>query len=283
MEKLLKQLQEGQSSFSPAQRAVAQYITERHGEIPFLTISDVAERTGTSEATVSKFCNELGLSGFSGLKRLIGAHVNSSLSLNSKLARAARSLREENIFERVVSDDVRNIEMTLGNPTNQSNLHPLLDMIDAARNVYTVGARTSAFFADLLAFKLRQQDVNVMNVDFGVGDHVDKMLMIRPGDLVIAFSFSRFTRDVVKMIRMLKEKGVAVVLITGDGLSPAYQYADLVFTCTTGAESYVASYSSVLSLTNLILTARALRHKERVEQYLSELENSLVEFDTFYP
>ena len=91
MEKLLKQLQEGQASFSPAQRAVAQYITERHGEIPFLTISDVAERTGTSEATVSKFCNELGLSGFSGLKRLIGAHVNSSLSLNSKLARAARS------------------------------------------------------------------------------------------------------------------------------------------------------------------------------------------------
>ena len=282
MQRLLKQLQEKQSEFSPAQKVIADYIAKRYSDIPFQTISQIAEFTGTSEPTISKFCNELGFSGFSGLKRLVSEYVNSSLPLNHKLEHSAKGLEETDIVDAILDCDIRNIQATLQNPANRHNIQPLLSMIDLARRVYTLGGRTAAFFAGVTAFKLRQQDVSVSNIDFGVGDYIDKMMMIRPGDLVIAFSFSRYTKDIIQMIQSLKQRGVSIVLITGEGLSPAYEYADLVFTCCTDSRSYVASYTSCLSLINTILMVRALRHKERIEAYLQELEKNFEKFDMFY-
>ena len=270
-----------QERFSPSQKAVAEYIMKHYSDIPFQTITQIAEITSTSETTVSKFCTELGFSGFSGLKHLVGEYVNSSLSLNSKLEHVAKSLEEASIAEEILASEIRNIQATLKNSDNCQHIQPFIDMIDAAKHVYTIGARTSSFLAGITAFKLRQQDVSVSNIEWGVGDYIDKMMMIRPGDLVIAFSFSRFTKNTIKMVRLLKQRGISIVLITGEGLSPAYESADLVFACKTVSRSYVASYTACLSLIDAILVTRAIKHKDHIEAYLQELETNFQEFDFF--
>ncbi len=281
MQQLLKQLQEMQDSFSPSQKAVAEYIMKYYSDIPFQTITQIAEITATSETTVSKFCKELGFSGFSGLKHLVSNYVNSSLSLNSKLEHVAKSLKEASILDEILSSEINNIQVTLQNSNNCDQIQPFIDMIDRAKHVYTIGARTSSFLAGIAAFKLRQQDVSASNIEWGVGDYIDKMMMIRPGDLVIAFSFSRFTKNTVKMVRLLKQRGIPIVLITGEGLSPAYEASDLVFVCKTESRSYVASYTACLSLINTILITRAIYHKDHIEAYLQELETNFEEFDIF--
>ncbi|MBU5626957.1 MurR/RpiR family transcriptional regulator [Oscillibacter sp. MSJ-2] len=281
MQKLLRQLQESQSEFSPAQKAVADYIVSHYMDIPFQTISQIAQLTGTSETTISKFCNELGFSGFSGFKRLAAEYVNNALPINNRLENTAASMEEGDAVSEIMRYDIDDIQATLKNPANLANIQPFLAMVDQARHVYTLGGRSASFFAAFFAFKLRQQDVNVSNIEFGVGDYVDKMMMIRPGDLVIAFSFSRYTKKVVEMVRRLKQRGVSIVLLTSEGLSPAFEYADLVFTCRTVSRSYVASYTACLSLLNTLLITRALRHKVRMEEYLKELERNLMDFDMF--
>ena len=76
MQNLLQTIQENQTSYSPAQKAIADYIIAHYIDIPFQTITQIGQATGTSETTISKFCSELGLSGFSGLKRLASDYVN---------------------------------------------------------------------------------------------------------------------------------------------------------------------------------------------------------------
>lgn len=281
MQDLLNLLQSRQSEFSPAQKAVADYILKHYADIPFRSISQVAELTGTSEPTVSKFCNELGFSGFSGLKHRIAEHVSQGIHLNDRLQRSAMEVRSSDALVQTADRDAENIRLTLSNPANGEALERLLPMLDQARNLYTIGTRTSAFFSGLLAFKLRQQGLCVNAIELGVNDYMDKLLMVGPEDLVIAFSFPRFARATVKMLRVLKQRGVPIVLITGDGLTPAFDCADLTFTCVMDSSSYVASYSACLSLINAILLTRALEHKDQVEKRLQELEDYFEEFGMF--
>ena len=281
MQDLLNLLQSRQSEFSPAQKAVADYILKHYADIPFRSISQVAELTGTSEPTVSKFCNELGFSGFSGLKHCIADHVSQGIHLNDRLQRSAMELRSSDALGQTADRDSENIRLTLSNPANAAALETLLPMLDRARNIYTIGARTAAFFSGLLAFKLRQQGLCVHAIDLGVNDYMDKLLMVGPEDLIVAFSFPRFSRATVKMLRVLKQRGVPIVLITGDGLTPAFDCADLTLTCVMDSTSYVASYSACLSLINAILLTRALEHTEQVEENLQALERCFEEFELF--
>ena len=281
MRELLERLQAMQDTFSPSKKSVAEYVLKHYEYIPFQTISQIATLTSTSEATISKLCKELGFNGFAELKNLIGQSVNSSLTMNRKLVKVARDLNESSLLESVLDNEILNIQSTLRNEENARLIPKAISLIDSAKHVYTIGGRTSAFFAGLFAFKLRQQDINVSHIDWGIGDYIEKVMMIRPGDLVIAFSFSRFTKNTVKILKLLKEKNVSIILITGEGLSPAYQYANLVFVCRTDFLSYVASYTACLSLINAILVARAVQHKEHVEKYLSELESNFELFDIF--
>lgn len=281
MHQLLRQLQEMQHDFSPSKKSIAEYILKHYADIPFQTISQVAALTSTSEATITKLCKELGFSGFSGLKGLIGQHVNASLTMDSKLHRVARNLGEESVLESILASEILNIQTTLQNENNVRLIPSFISLIDTANHVYTIGGRTSAFFAGLFAFKLRQQDMNVSHIEWGVGDYIEKAMMIRPGDLVIAFSFARFTKNTIKILKLLKAKNISIVLITGEGLSPAYEYADLVFVCQTDTHSYVASYTACLSLINAILVTRAIKHKTHFESYLRELESNFELFDIF--
>ena len=201
--------------------------------------------------------------------------------MNNRFENSATGLDEVSAIDEIMQCDMENIQATLCNTSNRAKIQTLLEMIDSAHNIYTIGGRSSSFFAGFFAFKLRQQDVCVQHIDFGAGDDIDKMMMIRPGDLVIAFSFPRYTKRVLEILKYVKAKGISIVLITGESLSPAFQYAELVFSCRITSQSYVASYVACLSLINVILMTRALDHKKDMEKDLKELEENLRQFDMF--
>jgi len=224
----------------------------------------------------------LGFSGFSEMKQHIADRINHAMPMPGRLACSAVNTTETNAIHEIIRCDTENIERTLSDPTLSASLQQLLDRIDNAGKICAVGGRSSGFFAAFLAFKLRQQDLQVSHLDLGIGDYPDKMMMMQPGDLAIIFSFPRYSKTVIKLTELLHRRGVSIVLITTDALSPCYPYADQVLTCRTSSISYVASFSGCLSLINAIVLTRALRHRERTEEWLTGLEQSLEEFDMLY-
>src|SRR6185312_7681478 len=53
---------------SPAERRVAQVIIDEAATAAHLTISDLADRAGSSETTVIRFCRAMGFGGYSELR-----------------------------------------------------------------------------------------------------------------------------------------------------------------------------------------------------------------------
>ncbi|GAA3085409.1 hypothetical protein GCM10020000_84860 [Streptomyces olivoverticillatus] len=61
----------GSHRLSPAQRRIAQYITDHPTEAAFLSITDLAERVGVSQPSVTRFATSLGFTGYPALREAL--------------------------------------------------------------------------------------------------------------------------------------------------------------------------------------------------------------------
>ena len=59
------------NALSRQQRLIADYLLDHLQEVPFLSVPQLAERAGASEATVVRFCRSIGFKGFSDMKMAV--------------------------------------------------------------------------------------------------------------------------------------------------------------------------------------------------------------------
>jgi len=121
----------------------------------------------------------------------------------------------------------------------------------------------------------------VYELNTGSGDYLDRLSMIADDDLVIAFSFPRYTSQIVHGLRDLRQTGVPIVLITDTGLSPAHPYADLAFHCNVSSSYYFPCLSGCLALINAICRAAGASRKQQVSEHIQKLESKLLEQGVF--
>lgn len=189
---------------------------------------------------------------------------------------------EEDILSSVgMEEDITAIRTTLTDPANRENVTKLMDMMDEAENVYVIGGRASGIMAMLFANMLRYLGLKIHELSLGTGDYLDRCSMVEKEDLVIAFSFPRYTSYVVSELEDLHQRGVPVALITDTGLSPAIPYSELVLQCAVSSGGYFPCYSSCLSLINAISRLYSTTRKKTVAGHLRQLERKLLDQGIF--
>jgi DNA-binding MurR/RpiR family transcriptional regulator len=80
-------------------------------------------------------------------------------------------------------------------------------MIIKNRWVWVVGLRGSYAVAHDFNYKLKQIFRKSTLIEMGAGDYFETLEMIQPENLVIGFSFSRFTKTTVDIIKEGKKRG----------------------------------------------------------------------------
>lgn len=279
--KLLNRIRQEQENFSAAQRAVAAYVVENYAQIPFLSITMLAQNIGVSENTIVKFCNNLGFQKFSELKNVFAGYVHSELSLSNKFSDGKLDGTLNDCFAQGLEDDISSIQLTLNNPANQENLPKLLKMIDEAQHIYITGGRSSAMLAGILVNILRFLNLKVHEVNFGVGDYLDRLSMVTQDDLLIVISLPRYTAQVINALKDLHARNIPIALITDTGLSPASPYATLSFYCNVKSSYFFPSMAGCLSLISVICRSAAVNRKQDSVQYLRSLERYLLDQGVF--
>jgi DNA-binding MurR/RpiR family transcriptional regulator len=92
----LEIIRQNVAAMTPAERAIAQYIISNQASVVYLTARQLAEQAGVSDASVVRFCQSLGYSGFKELRLRIALaaqasepyarHADSDVSIESKVA-----------------------------------------------------------------------------------------------------------------------------------------------------------------------------------------------------
>ncbi|HPF19433.1 MAG TPA: MurR/RpiR family transcriptional regulator [Bacillota bacterium] len=276
IEELLNHIREEQENFSSAQRQVALFVIDNYFQIPFLSITSLAEKIGVSDSTVIKFCNRLGYTRFTEFKRAISECAHTELVMSNKLLENSADPMNDEFMATVMKEDIASIEATLTSSINKESLLKLIPIINSAKHIYITGGRSSTYFAGLFAAMLRYLGLKVYDIESAGGDYLDRIAMIEKEDLLIAISLPRYTAQVVNIVKILHEKGVPVVLLTDTGLSPAYPYADIAFHCSVGSSYYFPCNAGSLSIISVICRAVSAARKNDASLHIRQLEQSLL-------
>ena len=281
MKSILDKIYTEYKTFTPSQKKVAEYLTQHLDDALILKASQLAKKAGVSEATFTRFITRLGFSGFSEFKREIGNFIIQGNSTAERLAESAQTFGiSESVFLEILRGDIENIHKITNGISNEL-FEKAVGKLSSAKSIYLLGLRSSYALAFYLAFNLRFFLKSVTLIKPGIGDIPEQVLSAGKGDVLIALSFKRFTRDVVNIVEKIKRKKTYIIAITNSHLSPIAQLADMSLVVETEIPTYIESFTAPMSLLNAFITAVALKKKKQALPALTKLETEFKEFETY--
>ena len=177
--------------------------------------------------------------------------------------------------------NVENIRHTLDG-ISRSDFHDAVEAIVKAKNVYIIGVRSSAMLANFLSYSLQMIFDNVRLIDTTAGSELfQQMMAIGEGDVMVAISFPRYSKRVIKAVEFARRAGADVIALTDSAESPIAPSAQQVLIAQSDMASYVDSLVAPLSLLNAIIVAVSRAREEEVRERLEKLEHIWDEYDVY--
>lgn len=211
---------------------IAGYILQQPAQVVQLPVKKLALEIGVSEATIIRFCKKIGYAGLLNLKADLKRELldDSDLSLPSS----------PDIFLYDSRNDVaQKIALTIETSTRETIgllemkiVKPVIERFLSARRVMFVG-----FGASGLAALEARDKMNRLGIDSEA--FTDRFTMtlklanLKEDDLVVAFSHSGETPEVVNAFRLAQKKGAWTLAITHSPHSPLTELAK-TFWLTSG-------------------------------------------------
>jgi len=210
-------------SLRESERKIADYILASPEEIIYLSITELADRTDTSEATVIRFAQRLGYSGYAALKialtmdRRDGAPpLPSDLRPEAGLTSLKRKIIQANIES--LNDTMQVLE--------DEALAQAVEVLTNAARIEAYGVGGSAVVAHDAYFMLMQIGLPIIAL---TDPHLQMMsaVQLRKGDMALAISLSGSTRDTIEALQAARDAGATCMCITRYARSPITRVAHI--------------------------------------------------------
>jgi len=193
------------------------------------TIQELAERTGVSAPSITRFVSKIGFAGYQEFQRQLITELREGRRSPLDL-KATERLGNRNTF---LADYVRRTGERLAEMAGavpQEQFDRILALVaDPARSVFLLGGRISDSIAALLAVHLKQIRPKVHQLPPNPEHWPDHLLQIRKQDVLILFDFRRYQQDLARLAEMVAAKRQpSIVLITDKWMSPIARHSDHV-------------------------------------------------------
>ncbi|WP_413760166.1 MurR/RpiR family transcriptional regulator [Streptomyces sp. MMBL 11-3] len=255
---------------SPGQRRIAQYLIEHITEAAFLSITDLAERVGVSQPSVTRFASAVGFSGYPALRERLQSIALSKLAGASDAAEEARP----NELQAAVDAEIDNLEDLRRDFADPERVVETGRALSRSAPLTVLGLRISGSLAEYFAYAARRIHPDVRLVTRGGSVAYDALLQSREagGTWVLAFTMPRHAHETLMAVRVARRAGLRVALVTDLGLGPLADEADVVFATGTGSRLVFDSYAAPAVLSAALLQAMTDADPERTQARLEDYE-----------
>lgn len=278
---ILSVLKARSASFSKGQRRIADYITEYYDKAAFMTASRLGKTVDVSESTVVRFATELGYDGYPSMQKAMQEMVLNRLTSVQRIGVTNDRLGDQDVVSMVLHGDMEKLRQT-NETVSRDNFRNAVDAILKAKRIFVIGVRSASALANFMGYYLNYMFDNVHVVTTSGGSEMfEKLVNVDAGDVVIAFSFPRYSTATVKGVQYCRSVGAAVVGITNSNLSPLAQNSDHVLVAKSDMVSLVDSLVAPLSLVNALLVALASGREEVLEKNFGTLERLWEEYKVY--
>ena len=278
---ILSLLQKKANSFSKGQRLLAQYITEAYDKAAFMTANKLGAMVGVSESTVVRFAVELGYDGYPEMQKAMQDMVLNRLTSVQRIGVASDRIGNQDVISTVLQSDIEKLRQT-SEMLDRNEFSAAVTQIRNAKRIYVLGSRSVALLASFLGYYLNFMFNNVHIVTAsGASEMFEKLVGVNSSDVVIAFSFPRYSAATVKGAQYCRTAGVSVIGITDSRLSPLGQHCDHVLLAKSDMVSLVDSIVAPLSVINALLVALAAGQEQSLAKTFDALERVWEEYNVY--
>lgn len=255
------------NSLSKSHKKTADYVVSNSFRAATMSIDELANAVGISNATANRFARALGFDGYPQFRAELVSGFESMLApidnLRTELSRTATSAE---VINRNIQEDINNLEATR-HKINPEVCEKVVKLILEAEHIYIIGYGASSFLGGLMGHALTTFRPNVQySLGSGGPAHSARQLFrFTSKDLVIAIGFPRYATDTTTIITQVKSKGIPVVAITDVPSSPLAQIADYSLYAQTNSHYSANSESVVLTLIEALCSAVAHQAKSSID------------------
>lgn len=260
------------------QKKVADYVVENFDKISFLNVQDISKATGASVASVVRFAQSIGFSGFSELREAIADSLQSQLDSMQTFPLFDKKDIDDDLLTSVANLDIKNINDTL-KIIEREVFDNSIDLILNSKRVFTAGLGISYLLAEILAYQLTQ-----VGIDSSVLKHShtlfhEQILYMDQKDLLVAFSFPPYSKETVEAAKFAHERGIKIISVTNKPTSPITFYSNQTLIVKSENMLFTNSFAAISVLINAVATACALKNKTKAKKVLKESGEIMLDQD----
>ena len=269
---ILAILKQRNPEFSKGQRRIAQYIAESYDKAAFMTANKLGKTVGVSESTVVRFAVDLGFDGYPSMQKAMQEMVLNRLTSVQRIEVANDRIGNQDVVSMVLHSDMEKLRQTAENVDRQE-FQAVVDTVLEAKSIYILGVRSVAPLANFLGYYLNYMFHNVRVITAsGTSEMFEQIVGVGREDVVIAFSFPRYSAATLKAAQYCRTTGARVVAITDNREAPLALCADRVICAKSDMVSLVDSLVAPLSVVNALIVSIAAKRERELHRTFDALE-----------
>ncbi|GAA1741033.1 MurR/RpiR family transcriptional regulator [Isoptericola hypogeus] len=231
---VLVRLRQSLPTLRPAEARIAKVVLDDPSGVVGATITELAARAGTSQATVVRFCRAVGYAGYPEF-RIDLAQATSRHALELERSGIAEGEINEtdtatDVVSKIAFHEARTIEET-ARMLDLDALERAAAAVAAATRIDVYGVSSSGLTAQDLAQKLSRIGL-VCSAPVDSHGQLTSAALLEPGCVAIAVSHTGRTVEANQALTLARDVGATTIAVTNFPGSPLADVADVVLTTT---------------------------------------------------
>ncbi|MBN1921995.1 MAG: MurR/RpiR family transcriptional regulator [Anaerolineae bacterium] len=255
-------IRDGYERLSPGYRKLADFIVNYTLDAAFLTATELARRVEVDPATVVRFAQDLGYSGYRELSQEIKQHVHARITTGEKLTEPFATPEEH--FAALLGKFRQQLDCLT--PIDLERLGELYAALEKAKTIWIVAEGALTELAQAFAQSLRNMGLSAIAFHPDILEAAMRLSHMQNEDALLALGNEGPQIDLGYIVQLAHEKGVRTLCISSNGLQSPAKEAELALII-----SHVTSPFSGLALIAALL---ALIEERLKEERLPSIEKS---------
>ena len=248
-------------NFFESERKIGTYIIQNTAKVIDMTVGELAQACGVSDASVSRFCKKIDMKGFHHLKITLAKEISERGKEGEEEVSNHISVNDiDQSLKNILANKVTEITQTVS-MMDTKQLHEILNLLNNAKTVQFFAVGNTIPVAIDGAFKLNQ--IGIPAVSGTIWEtQIGYTYNMTADDVVIAISNSGESTAVLRALEAARSVGATTISITNSEKSSAAQLSDYHITTATREKLFLDGYcfsrvsaTTVIEILYLFLTS----------------------------
>ncbi|NBD35327.1 MAG: hypothetical protein GVY30_04940 [Chloroflexi bacterium] len=251
-----ERIRENYDELTPGFRKLADFIMNNTLDVAFLTATRLSRRVGVDPATVVRFSQDLGYSGYRELSLEIKSYVRDQVTSTYREVEAAGGV--EALLRALTENAEQNMQHFVA--TDMVSLVHAVEALKDASHIWVTGEFGGYDLANFMAKKFKSHGVSASVFHPGMSETASALSQMKEGEVLLTIGESKPSLDAGYAVKMAREKGLMTITLSCSGIILPAREAEITIIAPCKSPADVVSFGPLMQVLSLMWEAVIEEH-----------------------